>query len=540
MPMLRAIRLLNAVEGGTHSGAQLQTSLEDAGRLAEFKVLLSMRGQSRRMAASGLTITAIVASQIARDAVFKEASTENSIANQAILKNAGAVATVSSDLASLTEIELNAVTWGQWVTSNYYEVNSKTIIQTFAGTANFASIAALIANGVANNQVTASRPAMRALVASPTSTDLMLSSAGMMSDVADNVTAMGIVASDVMTQAADSATAMAAIKASATAMEIVANSQVAVAAVYANGTSKSGYQTSPHFNTNLVATVSSLARLTSTFASLDDILGSAAALSLVNANDDASGALASSSSTLVTLSNHANLSVVVNNPIIMNAIAANNTAVINLATGANFALVAGNAAFMAGFASNGAATTALAGNAVNFAAAIANPVAIGAITGNQAAMTNYITDTAIFATLMGSSGGRDALFRSTVAVDTIGATASAITWLKTTSGRVSENYSTTVPVPTVFGVYRADAPSKMLVLNVRQAGIAAIPTAYTLSNAVAGSVAGVSFNTIGAAALAAEQYPQSHVASYENVKVLSAPAVIAITGVIGLRYVDMT
>jgi hypothetical protein len=76
-------------------------------------------------------------------------------------------------------------------------------------------------------------------------------------------------------------------------------------------------------------------------------------------------------------------------------------------------------------------------------------------------------------------------------------------------------------------------------MNVRQAGIAAIPTAYQLATGVAGAVAGEGFNTIGTAALAADQFPQAHFATYSNLSVKTAAAVIAITGVLGIRYVSM-
>ena len=57
MPMVRAMRMLNAVEAGTLTGAQLQTLLTaDPGRLAELNVLLGMRGQARRMAAMALAV----------------------------------------------------------------------------------------------------------------------------------------------------------------------------------------------------------------------------------------------------------------------------------------------------------------------------------------------------------------------------------------------------------------------------------------------------------------------------------------------------
>ena len=71
MPMIRAMRLLNAVEGGTTSGAQLQTLLTaDPGRLAEFNVLMGMRGQTRRMAASSTAMAAVAASSTAMAAVI--------------------------------------------------------------------------------------------------------------------------------------------------------------------------------------------------------------------------------------------------------------------------------------------------------------------------------------------------------------------------------------------------------------------------------------------------------------------------------------
>ena len=68
--MIRAMRLLNAVEAGTTTGAQLQTLLAaDPGRLAELNALLGMRGQARRMAASSTAMNAVAASSTAMNAV---------------------------------------------------------------------------------------------------------------------------------------------------------------------------------------------------------------------------------------------------------------------------------------------------------------------------------------------------------------------------------------------------------------------------------------------------------------------------------------
>ena len=80
MPMIRAMRMLNAIEGGTLSGAQLQTLLEDPARLGEWNVLLGMRGQARRMAASSVTMTAVIASSTAMNAVAASSTAMNAVA----------------------------------------------------------------------------------------------------------------------------------------------------------------------------------------------------------------------------------------------------------------------------------------------------------------------------------------------------------------------------------------------------------------------------------------------------------------------------
>lgn len=70
MPMLRSMRLLNSIEAGITDGAALQTLLSDAGRLAEFKVMLQMRAYVRRMTAAPTTMAAIFGSARASEAFF--------------------------------------------------------------------------------------------------------------------------------------------------------------------------------------------------------------------------------------------------------------------------------------------------------------------------------------------------------------------------------------------------------------------------------------------------------------------------------------
>ena len=80
MPMVRAMRLLNAVEAGTTSGAQLQALLSDPGRLVEWNVMMGMRGQTRRMAASSTGMAAVVASSTAMTAVVASSTAMTAVA----------------------------------------------------------------------------------------------------------------------------------------------------------------------------------------------------------------------------------------------------------------------------------------------------------------------------------------------------------------------------------------------------------------------------------------------------------------------------
>ena len=109
MPMIRAMRLLNAVEVGTTSGAQLQTLLNaDSGRLAEFNVLLGMRGQTRRMAASSTAMAAVAASSTARAAIYNSDTALNAIA-----ASVTAIDAIVASAAYQTKVNINSTTAAQ-------------------------------------------------------------------------------------------------------------------------------------------------------------------------------------------------------------------------------------------------------------------------------------------------------------------------------------------------------------------------------------------------------------------------------------------
>ena len=96
--MVRAMRMLNAVEAGTLSGAQFEDMLTDPGRLSEWNVLLGMRGQARRIVTSLTTMTAILESPLATTCLFT-----NPVSNAAAESSASLLSTAikSADLTAV-------------------------------------------------------------------------------------------------------------------------------------------------------------------------------------------------------------------------------------------------------------------------------------------------------------------------------------------------------------------------------------------------------------------------------------------------------
>jgi len=109
MPMVRAIRMLNAIEAGTTSGAQFETLLGDSGRLAEFNVLLDMRGQARRIASATTTMTAIAASSTAMTAVAASSTAMTAIAASstamtAVIASSTAMTAIAASSTAMTAV----------------------------------------------------------------------------------------------------------------------------------------------------------------------------------------------------------------------------------------------------------------------------------------------------------------------------------------------------------------------------------------------------------------------------------------------------
>jgi hypothetical protein len=435
MAALAPLRLIASVEAGTTSGAQLETLLADAGRLAEFRVLLDDRGQVRRMASAQTTIDAFILSPIVINAVFGMATAKSSSAAQAMTEKPAAVASIALNLAALTTAEGNTVAWDFLTASASYEVNSKNATATLAGVVppSFATIELLIANAVARNAVSTSRIAMRALVPSPAGMTAMAADTTGMSEIANNPLSMGVVAgnANAMSKVAASAVAMAEITPIQSAMQAVSISSVALVAVNGNAAAWTAFKASPHFSTyaadiaHLLSVVPAGAAPTAagTYASLNSIIDNVDALTLVAANTGAVEALASSSTALAYLASHA-----------------------------NFSIVAGSATAMA----------------------VLGP--------DTAAMTAFLNVSAAVPVLFASSIAKGYIVTSTALVDLIAATPSTITYLQTLA-------VTAIPASLRSSTSAADDPfdpiQKALVLSARANNIGAIDATYSFDGSTA-------------------------------------------------------
>jgi hypothetical protein len=102
--------MLNAIEAGTTTGAQLQTLLtDDPGRLAELNVLLGMRGQARRMAASSTAMAAVIASSTAMAAVIASSTAMTAVAASSTAMTAVAASSAAMDAVAASSAAMTAV-----------------------------------------------------------------------------------------------------------------------------------------------------------------------------------------------------------------------------------------------------------------------------------------------------------------------------------------------------------------------------------------------------------------------------------------------
>ena len=166
MAMISAMRMLNALENGTITGAQLQTLLVNNSRRGELQVLLEIPGQVRRITANNVTMTAVAASSTAMNAVIA-----SSTAMTAVIASSTAMTAVAA-----SSVAMNAV------------IASSTAMT--AVIASSTAMAAVAASSVAMTAVAASSTAMTAVAASSTAKMSIFNSDTALAAIAASSTAL--------------------------------------------------------------------------------------------------------------------------------------------------------------------------------------------------------------------------------------------------------------------------------------------------------------------------------------------------------------
>jgi hypothetical protein len=480
MSTLRAIRLLNSVEAALTDSTALQTILSDSGRLSEFSVLMSMRGQARRMAASTVTVDTFINCPIALDQIFADTDLNNPVVAQAILKKQTAMVLVSADRNTLGIIMQNPTSAGLLKVSPFFETYIKEIITNLTPalvSTDYATVQTLVTNNAAMGIILDISGAVQVIIASPTTFGFVAPDLSIMTLLADSGVAVNLVAASQssMNAVSGSVNAMDAIVASSIAMPIITASSVAMTAIGANATALANLFSSSFFAANRKNVIANLAGLVpSDYADVNAMIDSAAALTAIVAS-----------------------------PTAVNALATDSAALSYLATSANLGIVLGSTVAMA----------------------ILGP--------NVTAMTAFLGNPDAWVSLFASSTVKGYIAASTDLVDVVAANSALLDYLLTISavkqpGVVPDGLS---------GVFQTfpGMPASILTLTVKEVGIAATFSNYKIGGATsAGTAAGETLNV-------SSQVPQAHVAAYSGGitwDFLGAGVTLATQPIV--TYVDMT
>ena len=434
MAQLRGIRLINAVANGTVSGAELETFLQDAGRLTEFTEIISQRGQAQRIANGQTTMDAIVLSLAAKNAIFIQAKASNSTTVEAVVKSSIAMGAVAASIGTLENVSDNPTAWGFFILSDYYEANILNIVANYAGVnpATHNNISELILDSTSIADVAVDSRAMRAVVASLSTVIVMAGNSVAMTNVADDTAAITIVAetSSIMPTVASKTQAMNEIVSRAIPMNRMSINAGAIQAIGANPTAWANFKSSAHFSNDLKDVVANLAGLNpSDYVDVNALIASATALTAIAANAQASDALSTSSAATTTLASSPNLSIIL-----------------------------GSLTAMTYY-------------------------------GTEANIQAFLTVPAAVSVVFGSSVAKSIIVASDTLIDFIAATSSITTYLSGISTTAIPSNLNAVGTNNVFGGF----PDKFIILSIRANNIGAIAMDFTLAGS---PLAGTTYSNI--------------------------------------------
>lgn len=496
-------RLLTAVKSGYVLGAELETRLADVSVQSGILEALSMRSETRSLASNPLAITAFIASPIASNLIFASANSSNSTAVQALVANASSMNSVSSSIEALNVIYSNQVSWSLFIASPYFIANSKNIIGLFAGInpSLYPTVEAMVLDDVSIALIANNVKAFASMLQTPSAITALSSDSVAMSIVADNPSAITSLSESASNMAiiASSNTAMQSIVTRTIATGIMSNNRNAISAIYNEDTAWTSFKAGSFFATYLKSIVSNLAGLNpASYASINSIINSLSALTLVESNLGATQALSADPTAVTYLSTHPNFTVMAGNSTYITALSNSGTAFANFSTHANFTVASANTVTMSIFAASSSAMAVLVGN------------------------------NAPLATMFASSAAKGAIFNSAIAVNSLIATPSAVTYLGTIQTLL---LSSTTPTANNWVSFGSGLPSKILMVSYRQQGIGAIETPIRFRYPESAQLSMVGTAAIG------NQIGRTHIGAYSNLE-FNTTAISAITGA-GIGYISM-
>jgi hypothetical protein len=350
MPTLRAIRLLQSVEAGNTLGAELETFLQDDGRLGEIKFLLSMRGQTRRIATNPVTIAAFLLSPKAIDAVFTLATPSNNTASTAMVASPVAMAALSVDSSALDSIFGNVTSRNLFTASENYSENVLSVTTLLGGLSRttYSTKTLLFASPPAMTAVFSDLAAARSVVVDQDMLTRAAASSIAVETIATSPEILGVFApsSMAMTTFAANNSAMQEFIVNDDPMEIFSQSPVAMAAISSNAAAWTTFQSSVFFDTHLKNIICNIAGLnSSSFATVAAIIANATALAAVASNTQAVQALLGNSAALTALVSSPNLSGFLGSSVAMTEVTSDEALMNSLITDATaFPILLANAA----------------------------------------------------------------------------------------------------------------------------------------------------------------------------------------------------
>jgi hypothetical protein len=576
MGALRAINLLQGVEGQTTLGAALETILAGSeAKKAEFGAMLSTRHMARRMAGNPVTMTAINASEKAIEIVFENTTELNAEPIKEIAKNATAMGNTSQVLTSLHKVIDNDVAFGHYSASAFYEANIINTLTTIIGRdpANYVNISALILDSAAMGEIATNTRAMKAVVKSSPAMAVVTANSLPMIDLASNNDAMSIVA--------NSDLSMRLIAQSQTALDEVTNGARAIvvgvpSAVLILGSYDDAWDYIMHTSNTLAANIYGLLIIftevdPTAHTSVTQIFNSSVASLKIANSRPAMVAVMHESTTLAIMIVSPNLetifsssvavSEIADHPDGITAVAANTDAwnlylaaplfalnlkniVANLAglTVSDYvnvdALIASSAALTA-IAANAAASQALSTSS-DAIATLASSANLSIILGSATAMTYFGTEAILQAFLavpsavsvvFGSSVAKGVIVASDVLMDLVAATPAITSYLAGIAVTAIPSNLNSVGANNVFGGF----PAKFITLSIRANNIGAIAMTFTLAGTpLAGTAYGnvvSASGTVTATAVLGLSNPATWKASGIAATAAASPEV---------TYVDMT